>query len=268
MTRRITTPGDVRSVFALAAEGKMQKEIARVMGMHSAVVSRILRRDSYAEVKVSLATLEAAAKHHPLERIKKQKTPSDKRPPITLDDLGLMTPQSPTMPQAMKAADPQYPRKVVFEPPKPKLSFEDGEFKTSVQPSKRVLVPGEAEETIRYQCTGCGRDFILKSVADSCCGTEERARLKQSVRPVSLASNTKAQALMDLLGSVQHCNELRQEAEELRAKSLRILDMAKGKEDAAFARLAALSGRGFTPAFLNSLLSESGLCTDGGFDVE
>jgi hypothetical protein len=79
---------------------------------------------------------------------------------------------------------------------------------------------------------------------------------------------TKADALMDVLACVKRGNTQRQRVAELRAEAKALEDVAKRTEDSTFVKLTALHERGFGQEFLNSLLTESGLCTEGRFNIE
>lgn len=228
------TDGEVRSVFAMRAEGKQIKQIASTMDTTGPVISRILNRKTYKNVAISANVLAMIEKHGFRGYKKAKKAKHVVTGGVSLDKL------NPAMPQAMRKADPQY--KAAAPPPEPppaqtRMKFENGEYQLTSKPPKFEDVPM----------------------------SKAHAKL---THPVKLVGNTKAQALMDVLASVQHCNELRQEVEALRLKAVRLESLAKTKEDAAFARLSALAERGFSPEFLSSLLSESGLCSDGKFNVE
>ena len=82
--------GDIRSIFALRAEGAKYSKICKVMGIGSASVADVLMRRSGAEVHIDTKVLEMVeARYHGRKPVK---------PPV-----------NPAMPQAMKAADPAYP---------------------------------------------------------------------------------------------------------------------------------------------------------------
>ena len=231
------TDGQVRSIFALRAEGKQIKAIADTMGCATAVVSRVLARKTYSKVDISTNVLDAIAGHtfrsyKKRGAYKKKKKVKDTRSAAaTLDDLNL-TAMNPAMPQAMKSADPDY-----------------------------SMAPKVIADAAAKHIAGSHAPEMTTGVA---CGYEP----PKPAQPVKLVGKTKAQALMDVLGDVQHCNELRQRVSRLRLDAVRIEAEAKSTEDATFEQMAALTKHGFTPEFLSSLLSESGLCSDGKFDVE
>ena len=231
MARRETTIGEVRSVFALAAEGKMQKTIAHTMGIRPSTVSRILRRDAFKNVMIPQHVLDAAAQHGTCRNMKrKKKTVKDTRVQTTLDDLGLVPVQAPTngaMPQAMKDADPAYKK---------------------------------GDNNIGGTRQGPGYVIVEPVPKSGLAAKQGRAGVKQA--------RTKAEAMTRVLGYVAEGNVERARMTRLRTELTEAEAQAKRSEDRAFAAITALGDLGFTPQFLSSFLEECGLCTDGLFSTE
>ena len=93
---------------------------------------------------------------------------------------------------------------------------------------------------------------------------EAHLKITQPLMPVS----TKADALMDVLNCVKRGNAQRQRVAELRTEATTLEDVAKRTEDSTFVKLTALHELGFSQAFLNAMLTESGLCTEGRFNIK
>ena len=204
------TDGQVRSIFAIRAEGKSMVAIADTMEMSGSVVSRVLQRKTYGHVSINQSTLDAI-KGCTFTVYKKRGQYKTRRPPINGTKGGGV------IQQAAKAAETT---------------------PDSGVPAHRELT---AADTVHIP--------------------------QPKTRP-SVPNLTKAEALMDVLNSVRLGNQQRQRAEELRHEAHSMEAVAKRTEDATFTKLTALHELGFSEEFLNSLLTESGMCTDGKFTVE
>ena len=237
-TRMTWTDGKVRQVFALRAEGKTMGAIAGIMGTGNGQVSMILTRVRHADVDITQNVLDKVAAIRPA---RPGRTPGSKNKPKVLKSEEV----NPVMAAAALTAGDRWtgskdkPPKVKDTRP-PASTLEELNL---IPPTYQGAVPKPYTEAI----------------------DEAHRKITQ---PVQLVSRTKAQALMNVLGNVQSCNELRQRVSQLRLDAVRLEAEAKSTEDATFEQMAALTKHGFTPEFLSSLLSESGLCSDGKFDVE
>ena len=219
------TDGEVRSIFALRAEGKQIATIADTMGCATAVVSRVLARKTYSKVDISTNVLDAIAGHtfrsyKKRGAYKKKKKVKDTRPPAaTLDDLNL---------------DP---------------------------------IDGTKGGGVIQQAAKAATTDVGSGVTGNALAPKPSLAAKQGEGYVTRATS-KADAMGRVLKLVEEGNEARVLIKEAKAKLANMEEGVKRTEDRAFAAITALTSLGFTPEFLNTFLTECGLCTDGLFSIK
>ena len=244
------TDGEVRSIFALRAEGEQIPAIAKTMSTGVSVISRVLARKTYSKVSISQNVLDAIAGHsfRTYKKKRKVRKVKDTRPPAaTLDDLNLDpidgTNGGGVIQQAAKEAttdvgSPEHPHTCkCFNCEAQRL-----EMRTPPKAKPYTTVLDEAHRRITKHGLSCRR--------------------------ITKPQPTKAAALVDVLACVERGNALRQQADRLRHDAHAMEAEAKKVEDSTFVKLTALHELGFSQEFLNSLLTESGMCTDGRFTIK
>lgn len=220
------TAGQVRSIFALRAEGKQIKQIALTMDMSTSTVNRVLNRVTYGGVSINRQTLDAIAAHN--FRTHKKRGAYKKRGHVVTGGVSLDK-MNPAMPQAMKKADPAY----------------KAANTTNMLPELKNLSSVAA---------ALGNEPDEREPA----ATHEDMNLVPP-KPVL----TKAQALQSVLTHVSEANQARAAVKEALVVIDMLRQDAKRLEDRTFTLITELKEMGFTPAFLNLFLDECGLCTDG-----